>query len=61
MSDCGPDADGVVRPNKPYRVEISAPGFRSLPAMDRMGCGHMLADVSAILGALDIVFGEVDR
>ena len=61
MSDFGPDADDVVRPNKPYRVKISAPGFRSLQAMDRMGRGHMLVDVSAILRALDIVFGEVDR
>jgi NADH-quinone oxidoreductase subunit D len=47
--------------NKPYRVKISAPGFRSLQAMDWMNRGHMLADVSAILGSLDIVFGEVDR
>ena len=47
--------------NKPYRVKISAPGFRHLQAMDWMNRGHMLADVSAILGSLDIVFGEVDR
>jgi NADH-quinone oxidoreductase subunit D len=47
--------------NKPWRVKISAPGFRSLQAMDWMNRGHMLADVSAILGSLDIVFGEVDR
>lgn len=47
--------------NKPYRVKISAPGFRSLQAMDWMNRGHQLADVSAILGSLDIVFGEVDR
>ena len=47
--------------NKPYRVKISAPGFRHLQAMDWMNKGHMLADVSAILGSLDIVFGEVDR
>ena len=47
--------------NKPYRVKISAPGFRHLQAMDWMNRGHMLAAVSAILGSLDIVFGEVDR
>ena len=47
--------------NKPYRVKISAPGFRHLQAMDWMNRGHQLADVSAILGSLDIVFGEVDR
>jgi NADH-quinone oxidoreductase subunit D len=44
-----------------YRVKISAPGFRHLQAMDWMNRGHQLADVSAILGSLDIVFGEVDR
>ncbi len=47
--------------NKPYRVKISAPGFRHMQAMDWLNRGHMLADVSAILGSLDIVFGEVDR
>ena len=47
--------------NKPYRVKLSAPGFRHLQAMDWMNRGHMLADVSAILGSLDMVFGEVDR
>ena len=47
--------------NKPYRVKLSAPGFRHLQAMDWMNTGHMLADVSAILGSLDMVFGEVDR
>lgn len=47
--------------NKPYRVKISAPGYRHLQAMDWMNRGHQLADVSAILGSLDIVFGEVDR
>jgi NADH-quinone oxidoreductase subunit D len=47
--------------NKPYRVKISAPGFRHLQGMDWMNRGHQLADVSAILGSLDIVFGEVDR
>ena len=51
-------ADGT---NKPYRCKIRAPGFAHLQAMDFMCRGHMLADVSAILGSLDIVFGEVDR
>jgi NADH-quinone oxidoreductase subunit D len=47
--------------NKPYRCKIRAPGFAHLQAMDYINRGHMLADVSAILGSLDIVFGEVDR
>ena len=47
--------------NKPYRCRLRAPGFAHLQAMDFMCRGHMLADVSAILGSLDIVFGEVDR
>ena len=47
--------------DKPYRCKIRAPGFAHLQAMDFMCRGHMLADVSAILGSLDIVFGEVDR
>ena len=47
--------------NKAYRARIRAPGFAHLQAMDFMCRGHMLADVSAILGSLDIVFGEVDR
>ena len=51
-------ADGS---NKPYRCKIRAPGFTHLAAMDFMNRGHMLADVSAILGSLDIVFGEIDR
>jgi len=51
-------ADGT---NKPYRCKIRAPGFPHLAAMDWMNRGHMLADVSAILGSLDIVFGEIDR
>ncbi len=51
-------ADGT---NKPYRCYIRAPGFAHLQAMDFMCRKHMLADVSAILGSLDIVFGEVDR
>jgi NADH-quinone oxidoreductase subunit D len=51
-------ADGT---NKPYRCKIRAPGFAHLQAMDWMNRGHMIADVAAILGSLDIVFGEVDR
>ena len=47
--------------NKPYRCKIRAPGYPHLQAMDFMNRGHMLADVSAILGSLDIVFGEIDR
>jgi len=47
--------------NKPYRCKIRAPGFAHLQAMDFMCRGHQLADVSAIMGSLDIVFGEVDR
>ena len=47
--------------NKPYRVKLRAPGFAHLAAMDFLCRKHMLADVSAILGSLDIVFGEVDR
>ncbi|MBN9314413.1 MAG: NADH-quinone oxidoreductase subunit D [Devosia sp.] len=47
--------------NKPYRCHIRAPGFAHLQAMDFLCRGHMLADVAAILGSLDIVFGEVDR
>ncbi len=47
--------------NKPYRAKLRAPGFAHLQAMDFLCRKHMLADVSAILGSLDIVFGEVDR
>ena len=47
--------------NKPHRCKIRAPGFPHLAAMDYLCRGHMLADVSAILGSLDIVFGEIDR
>ena len=47
--------------NKPYRCKIRAPGFAHLQALDYLSRDHMLADVSAILGSLDIVFGEVDR
>jgi NADH-quinone oxidoreductase subunit D len=51
-------ADGT---NKPYRCKIRAPSFAHLQMMDAMCRGHMLADVAAILGSIDIVFGEVDR
>ena len=51
-------ADGT---NKPYKCKIRAPGFAHLQSMDFICRGHLLADVSAILGSLDIVFGEVDR
>ncbi|MGX1196570.1 NADH-quinone oxidoreductase subunit D [Parvibaculum sp. MBR-TMA-1.3b-4.2] len=51
-------ADGT---NRPYKCKIRAPGYAHLQAMDYLCKGHMLADVSAILGSLDIVFGEVDR
>ncbi len=47
--------------NKPYKCKIRAPGFAHLQAMDFLCRGHMLADISAILGSIDIVFGEVDR
>jgi NADH-quinone oxidoreductase subunit D len=47
--------------NKPYRCRIRAPGFPHMQAMEFMSKGHMLADSVAIIGAMDIVFGEVDR
>ena len=47
--------------NRPYRCKIRAPGFAHLQAMDVMSKGHMLADVVANIGSLDIVFGEIDR
>jgi NADH-quinone oxidoreductase subunit D len=47
--------------NKPYRMKIRAPGFAHLSAMNEMATGHMLADVVAIIGTQDIVFGEIDR
>ncbi len=51
-------ADGT---NRPYRCRLRTPGFAHLQAMDLLCRGHMLADVVAVLGSLDIVFGEVDR
>ena len=51
-------ADGT---NKPYRAKIRAPGFLHLQSMDYICKGHQLADVSAIIGSMDIVFGEIDR
>jgi NADH-quinone oxidoreductase subunit D len=47
--------------NKPYRLKIRAPGFAHLAALDEMARGHMIADVVAIIGTQDIVFGEIDR
>jgi len=47
--------------NKPYRMKIRAPGFAHMAALDEMARGHMIADVVAIIGTQDIVFGEVDR
>ena len=51
-------ADGT---NRPYRCKIRAPGFAHLQAMEKLSKGHMLADAVAIIGSLDIVFGEIDR
>ena len=51
-------ADGT---NKPYRAKIRAPGFLHLQSMDYIAKGHQLADVSAIIGTMDVVFGEIDR
>jgi NADH-quinone oxidoreductase subunit D len=47
--------------NRPYKCKIRAPSFAHLQAMDFLTRGHMLADVSAVIGSLDIVFGEIDR
>ena len=47
--------------NKPYKVKLRGPSYVHLEAMDALSRGHMLADVSAILGSIDIVLGEVDR
>jgi NADH-quinone oxidoreductase subunit D len=47
--------------NKPYRLKIRAPGFAHLAGLDEMSRGHMIADVVAIIGTQDIVFGEIDR
>ncbi|RLJ15912.1 NADH-quinone oxidoreductase subunit D [bacterium endosymbiont of Escarpia laminata] len=47
--------------NKPYRLKIRAPGFAHMAAMDEMVKGHMLADVVAVIGTMDVVFGEIDR
>jgi NADH-quinone oxidoreductase subunit D len=47
--------------NKPYRVKLRSVAFQNVAAMDEMARGHMLADVTTIIGTLDIVFGEVDR
>jgi NADH-quinone oxidoreductase subunit D len=47
--------------NKPYRLKIRPPGFPHLAALDEMGKGHMIADAVAIIGTMDIVFGDIDR
>ena len=47
--------------NKPYRLKIRAPGFPHLAALDEMSRGHMIADAVALIGTMDIVFGEIDR
>ena len=47
--------------NKPYRLKIRAPGLPHLAAMDEMAKGHMIADAVAIIGTMDVVFGEIDR
>lgn len=47
--------------SKPYRCKIKAPGFAHLAAIDKIGKQHMLADIVAIIGTLDVVFGEIDR
>jgi NADH-quinone oxidoreductase subunit D len=47
--------------NKPYRLKIRAPGFAHMAALDEMTRGHMIADLVAIIGTQDIVFGEIDR
>jgi NADH-quinone oxidoreductase subunit D len=51
-------ADGT---NKPYRCKIRAPGYAHLQAMETLSKGHMLADAVAVIGSLDVVFGEIDR
>jgi NADH-quinone oxidoreductase subunit D len=51
-------ADGT---NRPYRAKLRAPGFLHLQAMDHVAHGHQLADVAAIIGTMDVVFGEIDR
>lgn len=47
--------------NKPYRCKIRSPGYVSLQAMEMMSKGHMLADIPAVIGSIDVVFGEIDR
>ena len=47
--------------NKPFRCKLRAPGFAHLSSMDAIVKGHMLADVVAMIGTYDVVFGEIDR
>ena len=59
-----PEKGGIRKANganKPYRMKIRAPGFAHLSAFNELVKGHMLADAVAIIGTLDIVFGEIDR
>lgn len=51
-------ADGT---NKPYRAKLRAPGYLHLQSLDHISTGHQLADIAAIIGTIDIVFGEIDR
>ena len=50
-----------IEANKPYRMKLRSPGFCHLSAMNEIAKGHMLADAVAIIGTLDIVFGDIDR
>jgi NADH-quinone oxidoreductase subunit D len=47
--------------NKPYRLKIRPPGFAHLAGLNELAGGHMIADVVAVIGTMDIVFGEIDR
>jgi NADH-quinone oxidoreductase subunit D len=47
--------------NKPYRMKVRSPNFTHLSSMNEMSRGHMLADVVALIGTMEIVFGEIDR
>ena len=47
--------------NKPYRLKIRPPGFVHLSALNELASGHMIADAVAVIGTIDIVFGEIDR
>jgi len=51
-------ADGT---NKPYKCKVRSPAYHNLQILSKMSKGHMLADLSALVGTIDIVFGEIDR